>query len=218
MGVDQDSRALAGDLPEPKDGPTASLPVDEQPEVKAKLLQAQAARRDKQAAAGGFLPRVSVVAAVQWYDNGYDLASATMDPSDTSANGRDYDLGLAASWDIFSGGETLARVKQAESRADAAEQEARQARLRAGYDRELWTRRLAYSTGLYRAKLADVDKAAESVRLATLGEQAGTRTTTEVLDAELDSFRASAGVVSAQMDAAEALINLELALGKGDLP
>jgi outer membrane protein TolC len=61
-----------------------------------------------------------------------------------------------------------------------------------------------------------VDKAQESVRLATLGQKAGTRTTTEVLDAELDSFRSSAGVVSAQMDAAEALINLELALGKGE--
>jgi outer membrane protein TolC len=127
-----------------------------------------------------------------------------------------YQVGFAADWDLFSGGATLAHERQAAARAEQARQGERKARQQAQWDRELWTRRLAYSTELYRAKQEDVDKSKESVRLATLGEKAGTRTSTEVLDAELDSFRAAAGAVSAQMDAAEALINLELALGQGD--
>jgi outer membrane protein TolC len=52
------------------------------------------------------------------------------------------------------------------------------------------------------------------VRLATLGLKAGTRTHTEVLDAELELFRARAGVIKAQADAMEAFINLELSLGE----
>ncbi len=71
------------------------------------------------------------------------------------------------------------------------------------------------SVVLYQAKLTDVDKAKESARLATLGFKAGTRTTTDVLDAELEQFRAEAGLVQAQLNALEALNNLEMAIGKG---
>jgi outer membrane protein TolC len=52
------------------------------------------------------------------------------------------------------------------------------------------------------------------VRLAKEEERAGTRTSTETLDAELDLFRAKAGVVNALVNAAEAKIRLELALGR----
>ena len=45
-------------------------------------------------------------------------------------------------------------------------------------------------------------------------ERAGTRTSSETLDAELDLFRARAGVVNAQVNASEAQIRLELALGR----
>jgi OMF family outer membrane factor len=214
MGETVDDRELQGDLPEPAAGPQESGPVDEQPEVKAKRLEADAAARAADAAADTWMPRVSVVASYQWYDNGY--SNSTMDPTAAGGWGTDYNLGMAASWDVFGGGAGLAKEMQASRKADEASATAKQALLEAGYDRELWRRRLDYATEVYRAKLVDVEKAAESVRLAQAGQQAGTRTTTEVLDAELDSFRASAAVVSAQMDAAEALIRLELALGKGE--
>jgi outer membrane protein TolC len=67
---------------------------------------------------------------------------------------------------------------------------------------------------IYKAKLTDVDEARESARLATVGFEAGTRTTTDVLDAELEEYRAAAGLVQAQVDSFEALINLELSVGK----
>jgi outer membrane protein TolC len=73
---------------------------------------------------------------------------------------------------------------------------------------------LVSKASLYEARLTDIDKAKESVRLATLGFKAGTRTTTDVLDAELEVFKATSGMVQAQVDALEALINLEIALGE----
>ena len=59
----------------------------------------------------------------------------------------------------------------------------------------------------------DARVAATLVRLATIAVKAGTKTHAETLDAELELFRARAGLIRAQIDASEALANLELALG-----
>jgi OMF family outer membrane factor len=125
-----------------------------------------------------------------------------------------YQLGLAASWNLFDGGASLAKEKEAGEERKQADAAAEEAKLQAPYDFDFWKRRLGYSAALYRARLAEVDKAKESVRLSRLGFKAGTRTTTDVLDSELDYFRATAGVVAAQVEAAEALMNVELAVGK----
>ena len=213
MGLDEaDGRPLDGGLPEPGSvSPAAGVALEEKPDLKAQALQAEAAEAAYHAAMGSWLPRIELVGGDQW-DNNVEMQSVFGNTDMQAA----YQVGFTAGWDLFSGGATLAHERQASDRAEQARQRLRQARQQAQWDRELWTRRLAYSSELFRAKMEDVDKSKESVRLAQLGEKAGTRTSTEVLDAELDSFRAAAGAVSAQMDAAEALINLELALGQGD--
>ncbi len=126
-----------------------------------------------------------------------------------------YFVGAAASWDILDGGSSLAKANEAGERANQAKADLEATQLQAPYEFEHWKRKLASSVALYQAKLTDVDKAKESTRLATLGFKAGTRTTTDVLDAELEAFRAEAGVVQAQLNALEALNNLEMAIGKG---
>jgi len=211
MGLTQDERPLSGALPVPQSlSVEASPEAVDSPELRAKELQAQAARKAALAALGHWAPRLALVSNYQWYNN------ADQEPLDTQAYKTAYQLGLFATWELFNGFGSLARDRQADAQARAAQADAQASRLQQSYDREFWSRRYKYSVKLYQAKLADVEKAQESVRLASLGQKAGTRTTTEVLDAELDSFRASAGVVSAQMDAAEALINLELTQGKGE--
>jgi outer membrane protein TolC len=50
--------------------------------------------------------------------------------------------------------------------------------------------------------------------LAQEGRRAGVRTSTELLDAESDLFRSRAGLITAQMGAIEALVNLELVSGQ----
>ena len=77
-----------------------------------------------------------------------------------------------------------------------------------------WKRRYSSNTDHYVSKQLNVTRSLESVRLAKEEERAGSRTSSEVLDAELDLFRSKAGVVNAQVNAVESLINLELALGR----
>jgi outer membrane protein TolC len=79
---------------------------------------------------------------------------------------------------------------------------------------EFWKRRYLNSSVLYSAKLRSVEASKESVRIYQNGLKAGTRTNSDLLDAELDLDRSEAGVVKAQLDAIEALLNLELAIGR----
>jgi outer membrane protein TolC len=214
MGEGEDPRPLQGELPVPDPAlvpESLAQDLGAKPDLVARQLEAEAAAKRENAAASHWLPKVSLIGAYQYYNN------SSADLTDEADYQTDYQVGAAASWDLFDGGGSVARQKAAEKQALEAVQDLAAARQQASYDFDFWKRRYRYSCTLYQARLSNVDKSRESVRLATLGEKAGTRTSTEVLDAELDYFRATAGAVSAQMDAVEALINLELALGKGDL-
>lgn len=125
-----------------------------------------------------------------------------------------YSVGISASWNIFDGGATLARMGEGAAQAERAEAAADAIILSAPNELETWKRHYRSNLALYEARKRAVEAAQESVRLAKLGFQAGTRTNTDVLDAELDLFRARAGVVRAQLDAATSMINIELASGK----
>jgi outer membrane protein TolC len=134
--------------------------------------------------------------------------------TDTNDYRNSYFVGAAASWDILDGGLSLAKANEAGERAKQAKEAYEAVKLSTPYDFNLWKRRLISSAALYQAKLTDVEKAKESARLATAGFKAGTRTTTDVLDAELEQYRAAAGMVEAQINALEAMFNLELVLGR----
>jgi len=215
MGLKQDDRLLSGNLPviDPDKIVTQITTVDfnERPDVKAKIMQAKSAE-DQSAATGSFwVPKVSLIGEYQFY-NIDDYLSTGITSNDNFRT--DYYFGAAATWDIFDGGISLAKAKEDEEKSNGAEADLKTAQVQAPYDFDLWKRKLISSGSVYQAKLTDVDEAKESVRLATLGFQAGVNTTTDVLDAELDKFTASAGLVQAQVGMLEAVINLELAIGK----
>ena len=86
--------------------------------------------------------------------------------------------------------------------------------LKAANDVEFWKKKLMYFISVYQSRQSDIQKAGESVRLAKEGRKVGVRTNTDLLDAELELFRAQASSVNAQIGAVEALINLELATGQ----
>jgi outer membrane protein TolC len=215
MGLKSDNRELSGKLP--------MVNVDEvlktisgmdwksRPDLKAKELQAKAALDQSAAADAYWIPRVSLIGEYQFYNSPDYLATGLTDSSDLRTN---YFVGAAASWDILDGGISLAKSHEASEKANGAQADLEEARLEAPYDFDLWKRKLVSGAAIYQAKLANVDKAKESSRLATLGFKAGTNTTTDVLDAELERFRAAAGVVKAQVDMLEAESHLELAIGK----
>ena len=214
MGLKSDDRTLSGQLPVLdtdallKDVTSAQLA--ESPQLRAKELLARAAEDQSAAAHAFWFPRLSVIGEYQWYNNP-DYIGGLVD-NDNFRNA--YFLGAAASWDLLDGGLSVARANEAGAKALQAKDEYESAQLQTPYDFDLWKRRLISSVSLYKAKLTDVDKAKESARLATVGFKAGTRTTTDVLDAELEEYRASAGLVQAQINSLEALVNLELTIGK----
>ena len=215
MGLKQDDRPLSGDLPvinaDKVVGQLTEVDFNERPDVKAKIMQAESAA-DQSAADGSFwVPKVSLIGEYQFYNTPDYLTTGLSDTDDFRT---DYFFGAAATWDIFDGGISLAKAKEAEAKSNQALADVKAAQIQAPYDFDLWKRKLVSSGAVYQAKLTDVDEAKESVRLATLGFQAGVNTTTDVLDAELDQFTASAGLVQAQLGMLEAVINLELAMGK----
>jgi outer membrane protein TolC len=216
MGLRHDDRVLSGKLPVVANvdkiiDQLTDVDFSERPDVKAKEMQARAAA-DQSAAAGSFwVPQFNLIGEYQFYNVPDYLTTGLSSNGDIRT---DYFFGAAMTWDIFDGGISLAKAKETEEKSKEAEADLKAVQIQAPYDFDLWKRKLVSSAAVYQAKLTDVDEAKESVRLATLGFKAGVNTTTDVLDAELDKFTASAGLVQAQVGMLEAVINLELAMGK----
>ncbi len=209
MGLSGDGRPLVGELPIPTENSIpkdVSVAMSDRADIKALKQRADAAGSVKTAALGNFLPKVTLAAQKDYYNN---------DDYSFSKNLKDaYSVGAVLSWELFDGGASFARHSQAVHQAAQAELSAREAELRLPVEIDHWKQKFVYNVSLYNARTRAIEMATESVRLAQLGFDAGVRTNTDVLDAELDLFRARAGVVRAQLDASEAFLNLELALGR----
>ena len=210
MGLQDDARPLVGTLPVPVE---AALPKDvkldtqNRTDLQALLRRADAAEKSHKASLGWWYPKVGFLAEEDFYNNvDYALSGSEFRSA--------YSVGMYLTWNIFDGGASIARQKETVYAQQQAEATADAGIIKAPNDFELWKRRFTYNVALYKARAHAIESAEESVRLAKLGFNAGSRTTVDVLDAELDLFRARAGVVQAQVDAAEAILNLELALGR----
>jgi outer membrane protein TolC len=213
MGSEDDSRALQGNLPTPSLSALNGLKLEGanqylslRGDIVSLARKVDAADKHQSAAANYWIPQISAAYDYTYYNS----ADATL----SSPFGSAYSLGLFATWSIFDGAVSISRHKEAAEETRQAQLGLHASQLKFKTDFENWHRQYVYNAKLYEAKVADVDKAQEAVRLADEGYRAGVRTTSEVLDAELDLFRARAGAVKAQLSAAEALINLELAIGR----
>jgi outer membrane protein TolC len=213
LGVDQDERALSGDLPTPNAETIKHLSFDsriaeDRTDVKALELRAEASDKERTANNVWWIPQASFGANYTWYN---DLSNSITQSSDFQSA---YNLGIFVRWNLFDGGVSYAKAKEAAYANVANEKSVEKARLTLPYDFDYWKRRYMSNASRFIAKQLDLERSQESVRLARDEQRAGTRTSSEVLDAELDLFRARVGVVNAQSNAAEAQIRLELALGR----
>lgn len=211
MGLEQDDRALDGTMPVPSEIKVPEklfVDLEKRDDIQAQMKLDFAAQDYKHAAQAHWYPKLSFFANTQAYNN---LNKSMLD-SVPFRNA--YAVGFSLSWRLFDGGAEKARQDMAALHARDAEHTLRAAQLQVPVDFKTWRQKFFYSVSAFHASQRSVEKAQESVRLARVGLKAGTRTNVEMLDAELDLFRARAGVIKAQLDAVEALINLELALGK----
>ncbi len=217
LGIEADDRALQGVLPVPEPSKAQSVEFTGVPKDRTDLdaleLRARAADKTRSAQNSWFIPAVSILGQYNYYEvmnentgDGSVVASGSYKPA--------YSVAVALTWNIFDGGVALAQSRQAKYQQVQADKKSEQARLQVPYDLTYWKKRFLSNTDRYLTRKLDVERSEESVRLAKLEEKAGTRTSTETLDAELDLFRSRAGVVNAQVNALEAQIRLELALGR----
>lgn len=190
------------------------LPEDLKPEaeartdIAAKMKRDEAALKQIQASRGWWFPRVSVFGEKQFYNNidhDWQYSSKLKDA---------YSLGLQLQWDIFDGGISYSQQMQSKYDAIIARENVRAARIQFPQEIDRWKRRFKLSVSVYKSKLLSVTKSEETVRLARQGVRAGTLTNTDLLDAELELYTSKASRVQAQVNAIEALGNLELATGK----
>jgi outer membrane protein TolC len=211
LGLEKDDRSLVGDLPTPQPGLVDGLTLtnnDDRLDVKALEARERASHKQSVADSVFWVPRVSLVGSYTYYNN------LTNSFTDTDSYRNSYQFGVLATWNIFDGISSIARSKESQYHAEEASRTLKISQLKVPTDFEANRRRYNYSTALYHSRLVNVERAQESVRLASVGYKAGVRINSEVLDSQLELFRARAGVVSAQLAASESLINLELTTGK----
>lgn len=206
----EDKVEASGKLPELKADLVNGLKDDLQQRLD---LQATAEKVDglnysAKAASRHWIPKLSAFGIYQYYNNRND----GFDDWDNFRNA--YQFGLNLSWDLFDGFASEAKRNEAIQQRVQSEKILRQAQLKGKNDIDRWTRKFKYFCSVYKARTNDVSKSQESVRLAREGRKVGARTNTDLLDAEAELYRAEAGVVTAQLGAVEALINLELSTGQ----
>jgi outer membrane protein TolC len=215
LGLEQDDRKLQGTIPTPDESRVKSIELTAVPSERADLraldLRAQAAEREHGAEGAWWVPSLSLAGQFSYYDLLLYTGTSTVDNHNFQTA---YSLGVVLSWNLFDGGVSFSRAKESDARKLQAEKSAEAAKLQVPFDFAYWKRRYVSNSYHFKSKQLDVKRSQESVRLAKDEARAGTRTSSEVLDAELDLFRSQAGVVNAQVNAAEALIRLELALGR----
>jgi outer membrane protein TolC len=214
LGADiTDNRIVQGDLPVlnenivPKDFKLSSSSRDD---MEAQFKRDEAARHMASAARADWYPSLSIFADQQFYKFG-DFDPAVQPNSDYE---NAWSVGLRLKWNLLDGGRSYAEQQMRNQQSVETQAQTRAAQLKLPRELDMWKRKYLYSVSLYKARMRALTQFEESVRLATIGIKAGSRTHTELLDAELDLFRARGGVVRAQAEAIEALGKLELAAGK----
>jgi outer membrane protein TolC len=210
LGHDTEERDLQGQLPVPQESviDQPAQTASERSDLLALRLQSKARVYEAAAAGRHWVPEISLFGTYNFYNN------LTPGFNDWSSYRNARQVGFMMTWNLFDGLASTSRAKQRIEQRVQAEKSSRMAELAAARDKSMWTKRYRSQCRIYQARVEDVKRSEESVRLAAEGRKVGARTSTELLDAETDLYRARAGAVRAQLGAVEALIKLQLAEGR----
>jgi outer membrane protein len=211
IGLEDDHRPLAGKLPEnlaQYDISKINLKDVRRDDRQALTLETDEYAYLAKAAQAHWSPHVSLFGSREWYNNiNHSIWESDQRFKDA------YSVGVALKWNLFDGGADLASQRQAALAQQISDEKLKQLDQAIPVNLEEAQRRLSYDVINYQTKIVSIKKAEEAVRLARGALRAGTLTNTEVLDVVLDLNRAKAAAVKSQMDAIEAMGQLEMALG-----
>lgn len=209
LGHDHEDREIVGTMPVPEESLLQTLVKDGiRSDLKALRLEAQAKRDEESAANRFWVPELSLFSTYTLYNN----LSQGLNDYGSYRNARQ--VGFLMTWNLFDAGVSYSRSQQAIQKKVQSEKLLRAYDIQASKDLNIWTRRYLSQCRIYRARMEDIKRSEESVRLAKEGRKVGARTESEILDAEVDLYRSRAGAVKAQLAAVEAIINLQLAEGR----
>ena len=211
MGFLSDQRQVTGTLPVLTAALVQSASLDDvagRGDLQALESRTEAYDYQETAAGKYWFPRFWLYGQYDYYNN------KSNGLFDGSSYRNAYQIGLSLTWNIFDGLTSYARSKQSVAEHFQADKTLQIGKIKAKQDLEFWKRKFVYFCSIYHARVEDIQKSTESVRLAKEGRRAGIRTNSDLLDAELELFRARAGAVNAQLGSTEALIHVELATGK----
>jgi outer membrane protein TolC len=213
MGLPDDQRELTGELPTPTELKaieelTVENAVNDRKDILALRQTEQSTDLAKAAQHFWWVPSFGAFTDYEIYNN------SNFSLSDSSAFHNAYDVGLSLHWNLFDGGASIAKAREASAKLRQSHASVELETQKLPENLETWKRRYAYGSALYRTATSDIRKSEESVRQAQEGFKQGVRAVSEQLDAQLDLFRSRASQVNAQLTAAEALINLELTVGR----
>ncbi len=175
---------------------------------KALLEREESAMAKSRASLSAWSPKIYLFGQQEWYN---------YENSDIGGNSKfkgAYTFGVMLNWNLFDGGASTAERRIAGEELKKSQESLRALDQAIPVDVDFWKRKLTHGIAVYQSGLSGIKKSEETIRLAKSAVRAGTRTNTEVLDAEHDLNVARAKVVHAQIDAVESVSNLELALGK----
>lgn len=193
----QETLPLEAPIPDDANAWT-QLARERNPGLIAARLNTQAAKANRQAQRGGYLPQVDLFAS--YSDRQNSNVSNAANPSVNFNSGSNEAIGIEAQWELFASGRTLASVKQASLQADAAEAVAK-----AREHQVVNNARTGFLTVKADSfRLQAREQAQASAQLAydavQAGYKAGTRNIVDVLLAETALFGAKRDYANARYD------------------
>lgn len=213
LGRESEVRELKGELPIltvdlVDESKLKNNSTNERTDLQALLSRVEAADYLRKSKQSFWSPQVNLYSQYQSYNNKSDDFSKAADFRNA------YQVGINFTWILFEGFGGYAQYHQAIEQKVQAELNLKSLQVHAKQDFEMWRRKFLYFCSVYKSRESDILKTTESVRLAAEAHKVGSRTNTELLDAESELFRAKASLVNSKLGAIEALINLELVTGK----
>jgi outer membrane protein TolC len=214
MGIDKsntnDEFNLEGKLPLLTEEYPLKINIDaiyNRSDIKALKNKSLSMKYSDQAQNSYWIPKLNLFGQYQYYNN---LSDSFFDSLKFRSA---YQIGIQLNWNLFDGLTSFSKSKETTEQLVQAEKTYRIAELKAQKDYDIALRKYQYFINLYKARNNDILKSKESVRLAKEGRRVGSRTNTDLLDAESDLYKSQAGAVNAQIGSIEAFINLENAIG-----
>ena len=211
MGQDKIDLKIEGEFPEFTNSKlikVESADIKTRSDLEALKLKIDSLSFSRTAQNSFWMPRVAFFSQYQHYNNLNDSWFEASKFRDA------YQVGIAVTWNLFDGMVSISKANQTNEQFIQLEKSYRMAELKAQKEFDLWKRKYNYFLNFYKARMSDILKSKESVRLAREGRRVGARSNTDLLDAESDLYKSEAGAINAQIGAMEALINLELSVGQ----